>query len=192
MTANFNHFNSQNLGCRPSKIRHKDDSMHPPKSLFERPLPMLMKIRREMKLHKYRTMMRPPVPMLGVKTPSSSKAVESDQPVEWMVNEDWLLLQAIQVYQAQPVNLMMVSPSYVPNWDLVSDVVNNGSRLFRSFKQCRVRYEAVVEPREEGKLLYDTTPKKQKKQKGSVYKTPQVTEVTNKSTNDPQELLVTP
>ena len=134
-------------------------------------------MRRDMKLHKYRAMMRPPIAMPGVKpSPMIKSAVEQEPALEWMIHEDHALLQAIQVYQGLPLNLMIISPGHTPNWDLVADIVNNTSRIYRSPKQCRSRYEAIIVPREEGKLLYDTTPKKQKKQKG-VYKIPQVTEV---------------
>ena len=39
----------------------------------------------------------------------------------------------------------------------------------RSAKQCRNRYEATLIPREEGRILYDMNPRKQKKTKG-IYK----------------------
>lgn len=51
-----------------------------------------------------------------------------------------------------PLNLTIVSPAHTPNWDLVSDVVNSCSRIYRSSKQCRSRYESVLIPREEGKV----------------------------------------
>lgn len=51
-----------------------------------------------------------------------------------------------------PLNLAIVSPAHTPNWDLVSDVVNSCSRIYRSSKQCRSRYENVLIPREEGKV----------------------------------------
>lgn len=51
-----------------------------------------------------------------------------------------------------PLNLTVVSPAHTPNWDLVSDVVNSCSRIYRSSKQCRSRYESVLIPREEGKV----------------------------------------
>ena len=41
--------------------------------------------------------------------------------------------------------------------------------FFRSAKQCRLRYETVIVPREEGRILYDLNPRKQKKTKG-LYK----------------------
>ncbi len=40
---------------------------------------------------------------------------------------------------------------------------------FRSSKQCKLRYETVIVPREEGRILYDMNPRKQKKTKG-IYK----------------------
>ncbi|XP_015599063.1 helicase domino isoform X2 [Cephus cinctus] len=163
-------------GRRPVKMRHKEESVYAPRSLFDRPSPALTKMRRDMKLHKYRAIVRPPIPMTGIKpTPMLKPTPEPDNVLDWMVHEDWALLQAIQIYQGLPLNLMILSPGHTPNWDLVADIVNNTSRIYRSPKQCRSRYESVIVPREEGKLLYDTTPKKQKKQKG-VYKMPQVAE----------------
>ncbi|XP_034942058.1 helicase domino isoform X5 [Chelonus insularis] len=167
-------------GRRPAKIRHKEESVFAPRSLFDRPTPALLKMRRDMKLHKHRGIIRPPVPMPGVKPTMTKVSVEQDHVLDWMVHEDWALLQAIQVYQGLPLNLMILSPGHTPNWDLVADIVNNTSRIYRSPKQCRARYETVIIPREEGKLLYDSTPKKQKKQKG-VYKLPQVAEQHSKS-----------
>lgn len=161
-------------------MRHKEESVYAPRSLFDRPSPAMMKIRRDMKLHKYREIVRPssiPMPP-GIKPSHMAKSSgEQEQHIlDWMIHEDWALLQAIQVYQGLPLNLMILSPGHTPNWDLVADIVNNTSRIYRSPKQCKNRYESVIVPREEGKLLYDTTPKKQKKQKG-VYKIPQVSEV---------------
>lgn len=61
-------------------------------------------------------------------------------------------LQAVKQLLELPLNLAVVSPAHTPNWDLVSDVVNSCSRVYRSPKQCRNRYENVVIPREEGKV----------------------------------------
>ena len=122
-------------------------------------------------------MVRTPVAgVSGLKPPLLKSPVEQENLLEWTIHEDWALLQAIQVYQSLPLNLVVLSPGQTPNWDLVADIVNNTSRIYRSPKQCRSRYEMVIVPREEGKLLYDTAPKKQKKQKGG-YKMPQVAEV---------------
>lgn len=62
------------------------------------------------------------------------------------------LLQAVKQLLELPLNLAVVSPAHTPNWDLVSDVVNSCSRVYRSPKQCRNRYENVIIPREEGKV----------------------------------------
>lgn len=60
--------------------------------------------------------------------------------------------QAVKQLLELPLNLAIVSPAHTPNWDLVCDVVNSCSRVYRSPKQCRSRYENVVIPREEGKV----------------------------------------
>ena len=72
----------------------------------------------------------------------------------------------MQALQELPLTLQAVVPGHIINWDLVSDVVNACGHTYRSPKQCRSRYEGVIIPREEGKILYDTNPKKQKKSKG--------------------------
>lgn len=77
--------------------------------------------------------------------------------------------QAVQTLLNLPLNLTVVSPAHIPNWDLVAEVVNSCSRVYRSVKQCKARYENVIIPREEGRILYDVSPRKQKKTKG-IYK----------------------
>ena len=67
------------------------------------------------------------------------------------------------------LNLTVLSPARIANWELVADFVNGCSRTYRSPKQCKNRYENVIIPREEGRLLYDINPRKQKKTKG-IYK----------------------
>ncbi|EZA58517.1 Helicase domino [Ooceraea biroi] len=172
-------------GCRPAKMmRHvKEESVYAPRSLFDRPSPALMKMRRDMKVHKYRAIMRPPM-SAGLKSSSShitKTSPEPDHAIDWLSYEDWCLLHSIQNYQSLPLNATTISPGHTPNWDMVADCVNNGARSHRAPKHCRGRYETVIIPREEGKHLYDTTPKKQKKQKTSVYKTPQVAEQQSKN-----------
>lgn len=176
---------------RPPKIRHKEESIYAPRSLFDRPSAALMKIRRDIKSQKHRTCGSnvrgsPSITTIpGLKQSSIIKTIDNDNVIlEWMIHEDWSLLQAIQVYQNLPLNLVILSPGHTPNWDLVADIVNNTSRIYRSPKQCRSRYESIIVPREEGKLLYDITPKKQKKQKGSLCKIPQIAEQPSK-TNRP-------
>lgn len=180
---------------RKVQKRHKDDTVYAPRSLFDRPSAALVKMRRDIKFQKYRgnnnsssnnnnqrSLITLPVAgtagcassggggiIGGVKTSSIVKINDYDFVLEWLIHEDIAILQTIQGYQNLSLNLVIISPGHTPNWDLVSDYVNNTSRIHRSGKQCKSRYENVIVPREEGKLLYDALPKKQKKQKG-VYK----------------------
>ncbi|XP_041456348.1 helicase domino-like isoform X3 [Lytechinus variegatus] len=139
----------------------------PPQSLFNRPSAALLRMRREAKQQKMRALAGKPVvkPMPVVHRPATSETTSIDK-LEWLINEDWALLQAVQTLLELPLTLQPLVPGHIINWDLVSDIVNACSRTFRSAKQCCNRYESVIIPREEGKILYDTNPKKQKKSKG--------------------------
>lgn len=152
-------------------MRHKED-LYIPKSLFERPTAAMMKMRRDMRAHerKYRSTSRPTIPTIKLSSHVMKASPEPDHIMDWLMHEEWGLLHALQTYQSIPMNMALLSPGHTPNWDLVADSINNCSRLHRSYKQCKNRYESVIVPREEGKLLYDAVPKKQKKQK-TVYKT---------------------
>lgn len=74
--------------------------------------------------------------------------VEPEGLAEWAIYEDMALLSIIQNMQCLPLNLMLLSPGHTPNWDLVADVVNRTSRVYRTPKQCKNRYEMVIVPRE--------------------------------------------
>ncbi|XP_054919967.1 helicase domino isoform X3 [Dermacentor andersoni] len=171
--------------ARKQKSR-KEDAVHIPKSLFDRPTAAILKMRREAKLQKVKNLMvcgagqlppkalaslpsRPLAQQGGFLAARPLLDLSPDMP-EWLIHEDWAILQVIQQLQDIPLNLTVLSPGHTPNWDLVADVVNTVSRIYRSPKQCKDRYESVIVPREEGKILYDTNPKKQKKTKG-IYKT---------------------
>ncbi|XP_066466184.1 E1A-binding protein p400 isoform X10 [Tiliqua scincoides] len=153
---------------RKKKQRH-GEAVIPPRSLFDRATPGMLKMRREGKeqkkniLLKQQTQFAKPLPTLVKPAAEAGQ----DNP-EWLISEDWALLQAVKQLLELPLNLTVVSPAHTPNWDLVSDVVNSCSRVYRSPKQCRNRYENVVIPREEGKLMYEASPKKKTK---SIYKT---------------------
>ncbi|KAG8455973.1 hypothetical protein GDO86_001966 [Hymenochirus boettgeri] len=153
---------------RKKKQRH-GESVVPPRSLFDRATPGMLKVRREGKdqkkniLLKQQTQFAKPLPTLVKLTTESGP----DNP-EWLISEDWALLQAVKHLLELPLNLTIISPAHTPNWDLVSDVVNSCSRIYRSSKQCRSRYENVIIPREEGKIMFETNPKKKTK---SIYKT---------------------
>ncbi|CAB0001194.1 unnamed protein product [Nesidiocoris tenuis] len=145
------------------KVRPREDTLvHvAPRSLFDRPSPALIKMRQEMRHNRHRATPRPIIslvkPVIPVKLPP-----DPDYVPEWTIQEDYAILQAIQNYQELTLNLVVLSPGHTPNWDMVADIVNHTSRTYRSPKQCKNRYESVIIPREEGKLVFDS-PKKKKK-----------------------------
>ncbi|KAF8768478.1 Helicase domino like protein [Argiope bruennichi] len=167
---------------RKQKVR-KDDMVNIPRSLFDRPSAAILKMRREVKMQKVKGLMvgtsslpkpsiasfpglkQPPLTVLNKPTMDAHQ----DRP-DWLVQEDWAILQVIQELQGIPLSLTVLLPAHTPNWDMASEAVYSVSRNYRSPKVCRNRYENVIVPREEGKILYDTNPKKQKKTKG-IYKT---------------------
>ncbi|XP_040843097.1 E1A-binding protein p400 [Ochotona curzoniae] len=136
---------------RKKKQRH-GEAVVPPRSLFDRATPGMLKIRREGKEQKKNLLLKQQAqfakPMISYPKPTAEAGQDSP---EWLIGEDWALLQAVKQLLELPLNLTVVSPAHTPNWDLVSDVVNSCSRIYRSSKQCRNRYENVIIPREEGK-----------------------------------------
>lgn len=152
-------------GRRPLKLR-KEESYYAPRSLFDRPSPAMAKFRRDLKLQRNRGVIRS-MPNISIKQQVPLKPLaEPEGMAEWFIYEDMAILNVIQNLQGLPLNLMLLSPGHTPNWDLVADIVNQTSRTYRSPKQCRYRYEMVIVPREEGKLL--ESPKKQKKNKNPM------------------------
>ncbi|XP_069353594.1 E1A-binding protein p400-like [Eulemur rufifrons] len=136
---------------RKKKQRH-GEGVVPPRSLFDRAHPGMLKVRREGREQKRNLLPKQPAPSARP-LPTSAKATGEAAPdsPEWLIGEDWALLQAVKQLLELPLNLAVVSPAHTPNWDLVSDVVNARSRTYRSPRQCRSRYESVIIPREEGK-----------------------------------------
>ncbi|XP_006874145.1 PREDICTED: E1A-binding protein p400-like [Chrysochloris asiatica] len=136
---------------RKKKQRH-GEAVVPPRSLFDRATPGLLKMRREGKDQKKNILLKQQTPFAKPLPTFAKAATESGQDSpEWLISEDWALLQAVKQLLELPLNLTIMSPAHTPNWDLVSDVVNSCSRVYRSSKQCRNRYENVIIPREEGK-----------------------------------------
>ncbi|XP_029685275.1 E1A-binding protein p400 isoform X3 [Takifugu rubripes] len=151
--------------ARKKKKGH-GESVIPPRSLFEKA--SMLKVRREGKDQKKNFSLKQQAPFAKPLPSLVKPAMEASQDnPEWLISEDWALLQAVKQLLELPLNLAIVSPAHTPNWDLVSDVVNSCSRIYRSPKQCRNRYENVIIPREEGKLVYEANPKKKTK---SIYK----------------------
>ena len=131
---------------------------------------------------------------------------------DWLISEDYKVLDAIQNIQQLPLSSMSFSStsnankpqSLLPNpalssasstllpsttissspssssivnnttnaltqnWDFISDIVNRYSRVLRTPKQCKHRFEQVIGPREEGRVVYDVVKKKKHIIKGSV------------------------
>uniref|UniRef100_A0A1A9V1Z9 Helicase domino n=1 Tax=Glossina austeni TaxID=7395 RepID=A0A1A9V1Z9_GLOAU len=151
---------------RPTKIR-REEMFCAPRSLFDRPSAAVARIRRDLKNQRYRGIFKPNVQIPGLKPQISQKPLtEPENMAEWCIFEDMIILHVLVNLQALPCNLMLLSPGHTPNWDLVAEIVNSFSKTYRSPKQCRWRYEAVIQPREEGKLV--ESPKKQKKLKGAI------------------------
>nr|XP_043881498.1 E1A-binding protein p400 isoform X6 [Solea senegalensis] len=151
--------------ARKKKKGHGETVTHP-RSLFEKA--SMLKVRREVKDQKKNFSLKQQAPFAKPLPSLVKPAMEAGQDnPEWLISEDWALLQAVEQLLDLPLNLSIVSPAHTPNWDLVSDVVNSCSRIYRSPKQCRNRYENVIIPREEGKLVYEANPKKKTK---SIYK----------------------
>lgn len=100
-------------------------------------------------------------PQILAQIQQTKQLVEPEGMTEWAIYEDAQLLNIIQNLQGLPLNLMLLSPGHTPNWDFVAETVNQVSRVYRTPKQCKYRYENYIMPREEGKLM--ETPKKQPK-----------------------------
>ncbi|GAB6030178.1 hypothetical protein CHUAL_005854 [Chamberlinius hualienensis] len=167
--------------AKKQKTKKDENYVNYPRSLFDRPSAAVLKMRKDAKMQRFRPNTSGSVlsPSTAAATASSAQnvyknpqlahkqVVEPQQNApEWLIDEDWALLQAVQCELQLPLNLMIVSPGHTPNWDFISEVVNFHSRTFRSPKHCRIRYETIVVPREEGKILYDINPNKSKKSKG--------------------------
>ena len=94
----------------------------------------------------------------GLRHPIPRQQVEAENQPEWLIQEDWALLKTIKEVQGMPLTLNTLSPAHTVNWDLVSDMVNAVSRVYRGPRQCRIRFETIISPREEGRILYDMPP----------------------------------
>lgn len=126
---------------RPLKIARKDDVVYTPRSLFERPTPALMKMRRDLKMQKYRSIVRPQVTSVhgGLKLSISKPPTDNPSWHTWVINEEVVILQALETIQGLPLSMTILSPGHTPNWDAVSEFVNVISMAYRSPKLCRQR-----------------------------------------------------
>ncbi len=153
---------------KPKMLRREEASPQIPRSLFDRTPPAQLKIRREKLQHQHKfrpptsataasVQLNAPATVAGLRHPLPRPQVDAENAPEWLIQEDWALLHAVRELLELPLNLTGVSPAHTPNWDMVSDMVNAVSRIYRGPKQCRNRYECIIVPREEGRILYDVT-----------------------------------
>lgn len=198
------------------KVR-KDDVMNIPRSLFDKPSPAILKLRRELKIQKLKGALnggpdiyrlRKTLQIIGANVninapmtlqqqahvskapPALLAQLQNDSQLNWNINEDWAILNIIQFLQELPLNLMILSPGHIPNWDFVSDAVNSIASNFRSAKLCRHHYETIILEREENKLNYDPSPRKTKR--AAKQSTNQSTPNVNINTSSNQTTQQTP
>merc|ERR1719340_151945 len=96
-----------------------------------------------------------PSAVAGLRYPMPRQQIEAENQPEWLIQEDWALLNTIKEIQGLPLTLNTMSPAHTVNWDLVSDMVNAVSRVYRGPRQCKQRFDNIIAPREEGRILYD-------------------------------------
>uniref|UniRef100_A0A1I7U8T1 Myb-like domain-containing protein n=2 Tax=Caenorhabditis tropicalis TaxID=1561998 RepID=A0A1I7U8T1_9PELO len=74
---------------------------------------------------------------------------------DWNIVEDYALLQAVQLEIANShlVEKNVQHPGMVMNWELISTAVNKHTRFYRSARQCSIRYQMFVRPKELGQLV---------------------------------------
>jgi len=90
----------------------------------------------------------PLLPSTTITSPSSSTVIAAPSSSSSMVNN--------------------TTNALTQNWDFISDIVNHYSRVLRTPKQCKHRFEQVIGPREEGRVVYDLIKKKKHVIKGTV------------------------
>uniref|UniRef100_A0A667ZV60 E1A binding protein p400 n=1 Tax=Myripristis murdjan TaxID=586833 RepID=A0A667ZV60_9TELE len=135
------------LKMDPSAVARKKKKGHgetviPPRSLFEKA--SMLKVRREGKDQKKNFSLKQQAPFAKPLPSLVKPAMEAGQDnPEWLISEDWALLQVPALASSSAI-LAVITRNQL-------DVVNSCSRIYRSPKQCRSRYENVIIPREEGK-----------------------------------------
>ncbi|VDM52903.1 unnamed protein product [Angiostrongylus costaricensis] len=72
---------------------------------------------------------------------------------EWCIIEDQALLTAIRNEEIMCHSFERLKTSLRYNWEYVSGFVNRVTRFYRSPRQCSIRYQTVVRPRESGQLM---------------------------------------
>jgi E1A-binding protein p400 len=57
----------------------------------------------------------------------------------------YYVFQSVQTIFDVPLNLMVVSPAHLPNWDLVADIVNSCSRVYRSTIVTKDQHRKIMD-----------------------------------------------
>jgi E1A-binding protein p400 len=129
---------------KQAKIR-KDENINIPRSLFDKPSPFILKLRKEVKVQKLKNLINGgpdisqlqrilsnfgsnytlPQPTTLQQQASLSKTpmfilngTQQESQIHWGINEDWALVEIIQYIQELPINLLVLSPGYV-NFPLI-------------------------------------------------------------------------
>uniref|UniRef100_A0A0N5AQE9 Myb-like domain-containing protein n=1 Tax=Syphacia muris TaxID=451379 RepID=A0A0N5AQE9_9BILA len=83
---------------------------------------------------------------------------------EWTIIEDRALLIAVTCDQSLPYHLHSSKSGHIANWEYISAILLRISGHYRSPRQCCLRYQMIVIPREEGRTIaLDPITKKTKK-----------------------------
>lgn len=148
------------------KVGRREDPIFAPKSLFDKPSPQLAKIRRDLRLQRYSnrpasnsiktlgpgSITFPIVNATTQKTPPPPAPLDAP---DWMLAEDNSLLNTVKNVHELPINLMVINAGQTPNWDFAHETVNSVGLTHRTAKQCKWRFDQVVGPREEGKIVLE-------------------------------------
>ena len=202
----------ENIANRKQTKIRKDENVNIPRSLFDKPSPFIIKLRKEVKIQKLRgsitggpdiTQLQRilsnfgsncilPQPTTLQQQANLSKSpnlilhgTQQESQIHWGINEDWALVEIIQQIQELPINLLVLSPGHIPNWDFVSAHVNSKTSTYRSPKLCRHHYETVILPKEGRGNEQPTKKLKKKLQKQAAL---QAANQQNQPTNNTEQL----
>ncbi|VDM52901.1 unnamed protein product [Angiostrongylus costaricensis] len=84
--------------------------------------------------------------------PAVREELDYDGP-EWSIIEDQALLTAVRNEEIMCHSFGRLKTSLRYNWEYISGFVNRVTRFYRSPRQCSIRYQTVVRPRESGQLM---------------------------------------
>ncbi|CAB3401242.1 unnamed protein product [Caenorhabditis bovis] len=91
----------------------------------------------------------------GITPPPPYREEPDYDGADWSIIEDYALLQAVnnEIANKHELEKSRRGDGMVFNWDLISSVVNRTTRYYRSARQCSIRYQMFVRPKELGQLV---------------------------------------